>query len=140
MVNSAISSTGLTWQVVSRHGFSLKFASHNLRDDRQVVLAAVMTPRNAEKSAGATCEKIVYSTETALTIFDMFCLPHPKCEIKMILLPYVQSYEGNYLDRSSFFSKPAFPETWQNAASCDVQHGEILLPGAANGCSSGLCI
>ena len=31
----------------------------------------------------------------------------------MILLPYVQSYEGNYLDRSFFFSKPAFPETWQ---------------------------
>ena len=44
MLTSAISSAGLTWQVVSRHGFSLKFASHNLRDDRQVVLAAVMTP------------------------------------------------------------------------------------------------
>jgi len=76
MVNSAISSTGLTWQVVSRHGFSLKFASHNLRDDRQVVLAAVMTPemrRNPKQRV-----QIVYSTETALTIFDMFCLPHPK--------------------------------------------------------------
>ena len=76
MVTSAISSAGLTWQVVSRHGFSLKFASHNLRDDRQVVLAAVMTPEMRRSVAQRV--QIVYSTETALTIFDMFCLPHPK--------------------------------------------------------------